>query len=446
MPTPSASPLVRRLTGVLDDVESPGKLRKVGPSLRHVGDKLDYDFLYSWIRRPKDFRPTTKMPQFFGLRDHLDGTGLAASERFEPIEIRGIVAYLLSKSQTFEQAKAAEGVDQASADRGKALFETRGCLACHQHGEFPQGKMKQGPNLTNLGGKLGREGNPVGPKWLYSWLRNPSNYHPRTLMPNLLLEPLPSEKGGKTDPVADLAAFLLASKDWKPTEIPGRDLNEAEREALFDLAFDHLKNAYPTRQAKDYLEHGIPESMAGEIKGDEVELVGAGSVEKRLLYVGRRSISKYGCSGCHDIPGYEDAKPIGTGLADWGRKGADKLAFEQITQYILHGHGHTSQTAEQAGHARPRWSTCTTPPMSARKPRKASADSVEMDHEEGGPRPRLCRSRSVDRLFHEKAVPPRTRRLRLAEAASPAQLRLQEDREQGLQRAAPHAAVQHQSR
>ena len=219
-----------RLTGVLDDVESPGKLRKVGPSLRHVADKLDYDFLYSWIRRPKDFRPTTKMPQFFGLWDHLDGSGLDASKRFEPIEIHGIVAYLLSKSQPFDGTKPSSGVEQASAERGKQLFETRGCLACHQHAEFPQGKMKQGPNLTNLGGKLGRDGNPVGPKWLYSWLRNPSNYHPRTLMPNLLLEPLPSEKGGKTDPAADLAAFLLSSKDWKPTEIPGRELNQAERE------------------------------------------------------------------------------------------------------------------------------------------------------------------------------------------------------------------------
>jgi len=385
----SVSPVLRRLNGVLDDVESPGKLRKVGPSLRHVADKLDYDFLYSWIRRPKDFRATTKMPQFFGLWDHLDGPGLSASERFEPIEIRGIVAYLLTKSQPFEQAKPASGVEQASVDRGKQLFETRGCLACHQHADFPQGKMKQGPNLTNLGGKLGRDGNPVGQKWLYSWLRNPSNYHPRTLMPNLLLEPLPIEKGGKTDPAADLAAFLLSSKDWKPTAIPGRDLNQSEQKALFDLAFDHLKNAYPTRQAKDYLEHGIPESMAGEIKGDEVELVGTGSVDKQLLYVGRRSISKYGCSGCHDVPGYEDAKPIGTGLADWGRKGADKLAFEQITQYILRGHGHE---AKSDPHAKSDAANTPVPDdvdlhdasYVGPQTEEGMAEDVEMIHAEGG--------------------------------------------------------------
>ena len=69
-----------------------------------------------------------------------------------------------------------------------------------------------------------------------------------------------------------------------------------------------------------------------------MELVGPMSDEKQLLYVGRRTISKYGCSGCHDIPGYEDVKPIGTGLADWGRKGADKLAFEQIADFMLQAH------------------------------------------------------------------------------------------------------------
>ncbi|MDZ4820558.1 MAG: hypothetical protein SGJ20_16455, partial [Planctomycetota bacterium] len=59
-------------------------------------------------------------------------------------------------------------------------------------------------------------------------------------------------------------------------------------------------------------------------------------------YVGRRGISKYGCSGCHDIPGFEDAKPIGTSLADWGRKDPARLAFENVAQYLEHGHGSLS--------------------------------------------------------------------------------------------------------
>ena len=78
------------------------------------------------------------------------------------------------------------------------------------------------------------------------------------------------------------------------------------------------------------------------MKGDEALLLRDDTVQQsptqqatRLLkYVGRRSISKYGCSGCHDIPGFEDAKSIGTSLADWGRKDPARLAFEQIGEYI----------------------------------------------------------------------------------------------------------------
>src|SRR5690606_2424556 len=90
------------------DDEAPGKLRKPGPSLRHVASKLDFEVLYRWIRRPQDIRPNSKMPQFFGLWDHLDVHAAGdshgdeahtdhahadAAQRFEPIEIRAAVEY-----------------------------------------------------------------------------------------------------------------------------------------------------------------------------------------------------------------------------------------------------------------------------------------------------------------------------------------------------------------
>ena len=57
---------------------------------------------------------------------------------------------------------------------------------------------------------------------------------------------------------------------------------------------------------------------------------------RTMEYVGRRTIGKFGCFGCHDIPGYEDAKTIGTGLADWGRKDPSRLAFEEVIEYVTH--------------------------------------------------------------------------------------------------------------
>ena len=64
----------------------------------------------------------------------------------------------------------------------------------------------------------------------------------------------------------------------------------------------------------------------------------------------RRSLSRYGCFGCHDIPGYETAKPIGTPLANWGRKDPSQLAFENIGEFLA-THGVGSKTSTSAAPA-----------------------------------------------------------------------------------------------
>ena len=41
-----------------------------------------------------------------------------------------------------------------------------------------------------------------------------------------------------------------------------------------------------------------------------------------------------GCFGCHTIPGFENAKPIGTALNDWGIKLPARLDFGHIKEYL----------------------------------------------------------------------------------------------------------------
>lgn len=434
-----------RMGDQLKDVESPGTYRKPGPSLRYVASKNDFDFLYDWVRKPSSFRPTTKMPQFFGLWDHLSEEEQKHTAPLEAIEIRAITKYLLDSSQSYEYATPPEGItEQASVARGAHLFQTRGCLACHSHNDFPGINNNQGPDLSLLASKLGNE---KGTKWLYSWLRNPSSYHVRTKMPNMLLEPVHSADGKVSDPIADITAFLTTSgvgldvavsedgavitkvlagsaaaangqikaedalvsiaegADGEPVSVEGKSADEllallrgqagskvriivkpaegeesspieltragyqvghgqdakltpAEEETLTSLALENLKKAYPMPTAKRYLQEGIRDIDPSSMKGDDVVLVGEITPENRndklLLYVGRRAISKYGCAGCHDIPSYEDAKPIGTGLADWGRKDPSRLAFEQISQFLpLHGGGHAAAHAAHGGEREP---------------------------------------------------------------------------------------------
>jgi cytochrome c551/c552 len=349
-----------QLAAMLKDPETPGTFPKVGPSLRHVASKVGFDWLYSWLRNPMDFRPSTKMPRFFGLWEHLEGKGLEESMRYEPLEIRSMIHYLTASSSPFEYVKPFEGITAApDVARGKKVFQLRGCLACHQHEDFPEATSTHGPELSRIGAKMAS--NPKGQEWLYSWLREPARYHSKTLMPNVLLEPETLADGTVSDPAADATAYLMQStEDWQPEGIPSAtSLTAEEREALDELALLYLKERFPTVRAKAVLEKGLSEDQA-TMRGDEQMLVGLDGPARDatlLHYVGKKTIGKLACYSCHDIPGFEDAKPAGAALADWGRKDSSRIAFEQVSHFVMHqlaeshgGHGGHGDHNAQGDH------------------------------------------------------------------------------------------------
>ena len=315
----------------------PGTMRKVGPALRDVAGKLDAVFLENWLRNPAGFRPSTRMPQFFGLDEHLDGRSLEETQRFENAEIGAVAEYLLAISLPGPPLEPPPEVTETpSAERGKRLFHIHGCTACHRHDEFPESQSLQAADLSNLGSKLTTE---AGKRWLVDWIRDPVHYSPRTLMPNTLLEPIllgdteaeagEATKPRMTDPAADIAVYLLSFTGLKPKR-PPRPV-EAD---LDELALLHLGKTFPRKLAQEYLAEGIPESMADRVEGDARELLGPITRAKRIRYVGRRTIRKRGCYGCHDVPGFDEAQPIGPALSDWGRKQESLLAFEQIGRFL----------------------------------------------------------------------------------------------------------------
>jgi mono/diheme cytochrome c family protein len=167
-------------------------------------------------------------------------------------------------------------------------------------------------------------------------------------MPNLFLAP--EGEGDKLiDPAADIAAFLLKLEggpaDYKPTaEYDEIAVDEAELDALVKMMVSKLLTE---EQTNTMLRTGVYPIETEKIKGDEIELVPADASapldaaewkQRKLVYVGRKTITKYGCYGCHDVPNFETARPIGTTLQDWGKKDRSRLAFEHIHEF-LHHHG-----------------------------------------------------------------------------------------------------------
>lgn len=329
-----------------------GTMRKVGPGLRHFAFKTTRDWAERWIENPQRFRPETRMPRFFGLTNQHDATAV----KFQPVEIAGITEYLFSKSEPIKLDRWDKDY-KPDAENGKKLFSERGCMACHQHDDFkpkaddtaPALLADFGPNLTNVHAKI--KPGADGAAWLYTWIRDPQRHSPRSRMPNTFLT-VEGTGDKKVDPAADIVAYLLkGGSSRQPTlKVDPVAVDEMIRMYLAKLLskqeIDHMLGDGTTQGSRIY------PRQASEVKGDEIELTGGPiSPDMKLRYLGRRSISRYGCYGCHDIAGFEKARPIGTALQDWGRKDSSKLALEHIEEYLVHhGEPDGSSTKERIEH------------------------------------------------------------------------------------------------
>jgi len=262
-------------------------LRKVGPDLTKIASKTDEEWIYRWVREPKAFRPT-RMPQIWGVRINETAEQQARNDA----EINAVVAYVVDKSAKPEYPAPPKG-DLAA---GRKLVESVGCMACHRIGDDRRGIegleaiafREHGPNLDGSGSKLNAG-------WLYAWLRDPKAYWHETKMPNLRL----SEQEA-----ADITAYLMSLKNDGFRERPRPSVDPKLRDTIVR---EYLLAQYTVQQADEKL----------AAMGDH----------DRTLFLGEKTIGRYGCFGCHNIPGFEKTSPTGVELTEEGSKLVERLDF-----------------------------------------------------------------------------------------------------------------------
>jgi mono/diheme cytochrome c family protein len=252
------------------------------------------------------------------------------------------------EGETVELPKApADAEREKHLSNGRKLFTEKGCLACHSHDGTAKpglgvaaapGEANFAPNLSRVAAKIAPEiadekgMEEAKRRWIVQWVLNPTVYHPRTRMPITHLTP---EQAG------DVAEWLLSQKvtDWNE-----KGPNEPTKEDFVNLARVYLGKAPGfTRVEVDEI---LP-ATGGELPGmtkerldnlqpeaDERKLEGPVTEDKLKWYIGRKAINRLGCFGCHDVPGFETAKPIGTALNDWGKKDPERLAFEDVDIFV----------------------------------------------------------------------------------------------------------------
>ena len=174
---------------------------KIGPELGRVGFKTTADWVFRWIKNPKDYNPHTRMPNF-KLTDE---------------QASAVTAYLLDASGKTDFTLPHGLFKGGDPKRGKELVETVGCLGCHAIGENTKVREARGTSY-DVAPELTRVGSKVNADWIYDWVRNPRHYNPTTKMPNLRL----------TDKeAADVVSYLLTQKDERTFENKTFDLTSA---------------------------------------------------------------------------------------------------------------------------------------------------------------------------------------------------------------------------
>ena len=304
-------------------------LRKTGPDLTNLAAKVDEEWTQKWVMAPRDFRPTTRMPHFWDLSNS-GGPGDPRQTKGRPVhnnsdmhvpdwrarnavEGRAVVAYLYEQSRTaMAEGSTFELMTPPSRagdpDAGREAFEARGCLGCHSVESEDWLLNDHGPDLSAIGSKAPAE-------WLYSWILDPKSYYETTVMPDLRLT---------EDEAWDITAWLLTLRDeaWEAEPAPA-----ADRKILESIAVEYMSSIAGDDWARE-------EIAAMRAEGGEA------AVE---VYVGEKLFNRYGCSGCHLVPGHYDDVGIGTELTYESLKELSKFDF---------GHEAAHGNPESVGHSR----------------------------------------------------------------------------------------------
>lgn len=271
---------IRVIRGRIAELEK--NLKKHGPNLNNVKEKLRPDFIKEWLANPHAFNPETKMPRFWFLDD-------AATEEDRKIlerQIEGVAAYLWQNADEPPAGYDRTGPrGDGTIAEGKRLFEQSGCLACHIGGGEP-GKpidTREGIEGTDVkkrmyGPTLVRTGEKARFDYLSRWIYDPKSLAPQTRMPNMRLTKRQSEA---------IAAYLVTQTEEKP-------------------------DAAQWSNVPAYLE------------------------DPELAEEGFETIQRYGCYSCHAIKGTESFGRIGVELSSHGSKNLHLFDFGLIEPKVEH--------------------------------------------------------------------------------------------------------------
>ncbi len=182
-----------------DDVTQSPLSAKQPPDLLRTTGRINPHFVRQFIADPSNTHPGTTMPDVM--------SGLAVSERQTAAE--EIAHYLASLS---DRKFSAQPVESAAATRGREVFHTVGCAACHSPRDDDSRELL--PESSVPLGAVPRKYNLDG---LVAFLKNPLEFRPSGRMPDMRLSHAEA---------IDVASYLLSPPQVDVASKPFEALRE----------------------------------------------------------------------------------------------------------------------------------------------------------------------------------------------------------------------------
>jgi cytochrome c551/c552 len=267
-------------------------MKKIGPDLKEIRVKLNKNWIPVWLHKPTDFRATTKMPNF----------------RLNEQQVRSISAFLWQSALTDPLPKAPPG----NAERGKQLFETRGCLGCHS---ITEGGERIGGDFA---ADLSRVGEKANYDYLFRWIKNPRE-RSRPYCPYEKKDLGPEDYARKGLPYVFDLDHSRCPNDGH--ELVVEQMTVMPNLRLSDDEVADIATYLMTRRERD------PASYANAAYLDD----------PKLKAEGKKWVQHFGCAGCHEIAGLEEEGRIGTELTVEGSKPIERLDFAILTDVAERG-------------------------------------------------------------------------------------------------------------
>ncbi|HEY4117738.1 MAG TPA: c-type cytochrome [Byssovorax sp.] len=287
--------------------------RNSGPSLDNVTAKVSPEYILTWIRNPRGWREKTRMPNLWpkpldvaSKRPFAPGSpDYAKWEAQMREETVAVASFLVDRSDNPASRPGASkdakplkaqiagyaSVPNATAERGKKIFESYGCQGCHARSDHDEANEKLpeawrnrerdvAPTLANMGGKTTAD-------WVAYWVEEPNRYWHGTKMPNLRLD---------REEAASVGLYVASLKS---PPLNAASVDKADVAIVSD----------PARRAER-----VPCASANGQKLSRVEC-------------GEKLIGYYGCFGCHQISGFEKNAPVAPELGGFAKKDVTTLDF-----------------------------------------------------------------------------------------------------------------------